>query len=56
VVGESLEFWLVHRWEPGRLVIELKPFARYDRLVLGVAQPETWAESINAWLSTGEGP
>jgi hypothetical protein len=51
---ERREFWMTHRWQPERLVIELKEFARYDRLVLSVADADEWADKINAWL--GDAP
>ena len=52
--AERREFWFTHRWHISRVVIELKPYARYDRLVLGVADAEAEAERINDWLSAGE--
>ena len=47
------EFWFTHRWHRSRVVIELKPYARYDRLVLGVADAEAEAQRVNDWLSAG---
>lgn len=52
--ADRREFWLTHRWHPSRVVIELKPFARYDRLVLGVGDAEAVAQQINDWLAIGK--
>ena len=47
------EFWLTHRWYRSRLVIELKPYARYDRLILGMDDAEAESQRINDWLAAG---
>ena len=47
---DNREFWFTHRWLPSRVVIELKPYARYDRLVLAVADGAVEVQRINGWL------
>lgn len=51
--GERREFWFTHRWHASRVVIELKQYSRYDRLVLGVANAEAEAQRINDWVGAG---